>query len=336
MKVLSLFSGIGAFEKALTNLKIKYELVNYCEIDKYASRAYSLIHNISEDKNLGDITKIDINLLDKDIDLITHGSPCQSFSEAGLEEGGDKDSKTKSSLMWETVNIVNKVRPKIVIWENVRNVLSKNHKHNFDKYLDEMEALGYNNYYELLNACEHGIPQFRIRIFVISILKEFDNGFEFPKPQEKSTNLQEYLEDDVEQIFHYFSEDTETQLKIHRSILPSVAKNFFKERNKILATDRDMLKIRSEKSFTQHNIGINISYCLVTNSFPAVMINKINNIIRRPSGLEYWRLMGFDDDDYYKVAKDVSKTQMYKMAGNSIVVPVIEAIYKNLFKCKVE
>lgn len=76
MKLLSLFSGIGAFEKALDNLGIKYELVNYCEIDKYASLSYSLIHNVSESKNLGDITKVDTSKFPKEIDLITFGFPC--------------------------------------------------------------------------------------------------------------------------------------------------------------------------------------------------------------------------------------------------------------------
>ena len=75
-KVLSLFSGIGAFEKALKNLGIEFDLVNYCEIDKYASKSYSLIHNVSEEKNLVDVTKVNTDLLPKDLDLITYGFPC--------------------------------------------------------------------------------------------------------------------------------------------------------------------------------------------------------------------------------------------------------------------
>lgn len=89
LKVLSLFSGIGAFEKALERLNIDFELVNYCEIDKYASKAYSLIHNCSESLNLGDITKVDIDeLAKKEIDIVFHGSPCQDFSIAGRQAGG--------------------------------------------------------------------------------------------------------------------------------------------------------------------------------------------------------------------------------------------------------
>ena len=89
MKLLSLFTGIGAFEKALKNIGINYELVGFSEIDKYAIKSYCTIHNEDENKNLGDITKIDINKLPTDIDIITHGSPCQDFSIAGKQAGGD-------------------------------------------------------------------------------------------------------------------------------------------------------------------------------------------------------------------------------------------------------
>lgn len=83
MKLLSLFSGIGAFEKALDNLKVPYELVAYCEIDKYASASYAAIHGVSESLNLGDITKIDEKTLPKNLDLVTYGFPCRIFHRVG-------------------------------------------------------------------------------------------------------------------------------------------------------------------------------------------------------------------------------------------------------------
>ena len=142
MKVLSLFSGIGAPEQALKNIGKEFELVGFSEIDKYAIKSYCAVHSVDENLNLGDITKIDIQNLPNDIDLITHGSPCQDFSVAGLNKGGDEGSKTRSSLMWNTVAIARYCKPKYVIWENVKNVLSKKHKHNYDKYLATMESLG--------------------------------------------------------------------------------------------------------------------------------------------------------------------------------------------------
>lgn len=206
MKVLSLFSGIGAFEKALKKIGIDYELVNYCEIDEHASKAYAAIHGVSEDLNLWDVTTVDTSKLPNNIDLLTHGSPCQSFSIAGKQAGGDKGSGTTSSLMWETVRIVGDLKPKLVIWENVKNVLSKKHIHNFDSYIKSLNNLGYNSYYKVLNAKHYGIPQNRERIFVVSIRKDIDHGkFKFPEPFELKLRLKDMLDDNVDEKY-YLSE----------------------------------------------------------------------------------------------------------------------------------
>lgn len=218
MKILSLFSGIGAFEKALERLNINYELVNYCEIDKYASKSYAAIHNVSEDKNLGDITKVDTSKLPKDIDLISHGSPCQDFSLAGLQAGGEKGSGTRSSLLYETVRIVADTKPKVVLWENVKNVLSKKHKHVFDNYIYEMDLLGYSSYYQVLNAKDFGVPQNRERVFIVSIRKDLDTGtFEFPKPFELKLRLKDMLEPEVDE--KYFLSDA--MIKYIQSRMPT-------------------------------------------------------------------------------------------------------------------
>lgn len=203
MKILSLFSGIGAFEKALKNIGIEYELIGFSEIDKYAIKSYCAIHNESEEKNLGDITKIDISKLPKDIDMITHGSSCQDFSIAGKQAGGDLGTGTRSSLMWNTINIVTYCKPKYVIWENVKNLLSKKHKHNFDSYLSIMESLGYNNYYQVLNAKDYGVPQNRERVYTISIRKDIDKeNFKFPEKEELKLRLKDMLEDEVDNKYY--------------------------------------------------------------------------------------------------------------------------------------
>lgn len=164
LRVLELFAGIGAASKALENLGIDHEIVDAVEIDKYAVKSFNAVHGTNFEPQ--DITK-----WDKDIecDLIIHGSPCQDFSVAGKQAGGDKDSGTRSSLMYETIRIVAKTKPKYVIWENVKNLLSKKHRHNFDAYLETMENLGYTNYYKVLNAADYGVPQHRERVFTVSI-----------------------------------------------------------------------------------------------------------------------------------------------------------------------
>lgn len=211
MKVLSLFSGIGAFEKALTNLGINFETVAFSEIDKFAIKSYCAIHGIDEGLNLGDITKIDLDDLPS-CDLITHGSPCQDFSVAGKGQGGDVGTETRSSLMWNSVEIIRRCKPRYVVWENVKNVLSKNHRHNFDKYIETLEEIRYKNYYKVLNAKDYGIPQNRERIFVISIRDDIEKEFEFPLPFDNGIRLKDLLEDVVDEKFYISNEKAEKLL----------------------------------------------------------------------------------------------------------------------------
>ena len=135
-----------------------------------------------------------------------HGSPCQDFSLAGKQAGGDEGSGTRSSLMYETIRIVEKLKPKYVIWENVKNVISKRHIHNFNEYINKMDELGYTNYYQVLNAKDYGIPQNRERVFTISIRKDIDKGYSFPEPQELKLKLKDMLEDEVDEKY-YLSEE---------------------------------------------------------------------------------------------------------------------------------
>ena len=207
LKVLELFAGIGACSKALTNLGIEHEIVDAVEIDKYAVKSFNAIHGTNFEPQ--DITK-----WDKDIecDLIMHGSPCQDFSVAGRGAGGDKDSGTRSSLMYETLRIVEKLKPKYVIWENVKNLLSKKHRHNFDAYLDAMTDLGYANNYKVLNAKDYGIPQNRERVFTVSIRKDIYKGFFFPAPIPLEKKLKDVLEDDVDEKY-YLSDEQVAKIK---------------------------------------------------------------------------------------------------------------------------
>ena len=117
----------------------------------------------------------------------------------GKQEGGDVGSGNRSSLMYETIRIVNKLKAKYILWENVANVLKNPHKVNFDKYLESMEKMGYNNYYKKLNAKNYGIPQQRDRIFVLSIRKDIDNmQFTFPIEQKLKKSFKNFLEKDYD------------------------------------------------------------------------------------------------------------------------------------------
>ena len=208
LKVLELFSGIGACSKALTNLGIEHEIVDSVEINKYAVQSFNAVHGTNFEPQ--DITK-----WDKDIeaDLIMHGSPCQDFSVAGKNAGGDKGSGTRSSLMYETLRIVEKVKPKYVIWENVKNLLSKKHHHNFDAYLEAMERLGYHSQYQVLNAKDYGVPQNRERVFTVSTRNDLDVDFKFPEPRELTIRLKDVLEPQVDEKY-YLSDEQVSKIKL--------------------------------------------------------------------------------------------------------------------------
>lgn len=204
IKYLSLFSGIGAFEKALQNLDIPYDLVGYCEIDKYAAKAYSLIHKVPESMNLGDITKIDETKLPNDIDLITYGFPCQDISLAGNQKGliDEEGNKTRSGLFFDALRIIQHTQPQICIAENVKNLTSKKFSQQFEIVLNSLEEAGYNNYWKVLNSRDYEIPQHRERVFIVSIRKDIDHGlFEFPEPVELKKCLLDMLEPTVDESF---------------------------------------------------------------------------------------------------------------------------------------
>lgn len=214
LRVLELFAGIGACSKAMERLGIEHEIVDAVEIDKYAIKSFNAIHGTNFEPQ--DITKWDKDI---EVDFIIHGSPCQDFSVAGLGKGGDKGSGTRSSLMYETLRIVEKLKPKYVIWENVKNLLSKKHRHNFDAYLEAMEGLGYVNYYQVLNAKDYGVPQNRERVFTMSIrecvhsatflpsgITVYPEKFEFPPKQELTVKLKDILEDEVDEKYYLSDE----------------------------------------------------------------------------------------------------------------------------------
>lgn len=208
LRVLSLFSGIGAFEKALKNIGKDFELVNYCEIDKYASKAYSMIHNVSEDLNLHDVTKIDTSKL-HDIDLITYGFPCQDISIAGRQRGftDNKGNRTRSGLFFEALRIIEDTKPKYAIAENVKALTSKKFKNEFETVLNSLNNAGYTNYYAVLNAKDYGIPQNRERIFIVSIRNDLNCGlFQFPIKRKLNVRLKDYLEKEVDDKYYIDNE----------------------------------------------------------------------------------------------------------------------------------
>lgn len=323
LTVLSLFSGIGAFEKALSNLKIPYKTVAYCEVDKYASKAYSIIHKIGEDKNLGDITKIPPHWTN--VDLITYGFPCQDISIAGSQSGLNKmGKKTNSGLVWDALRIINESQPKYAVCENVKNLVGNKFKNEFNAILAELSNSGYNNYWKILNAKNFGIPQNRERVFIVSIRKELDNGiFQFPDNLELKIKMEALLEDCFDKKYILEKEVEYSPLESYQ--VRQIA---------------NVLPTRTRDNPNQGRVYDPKGLCptLTTTGgggrqpmIPVLCGNKY--FVRKLLPIEYFRFMGFEDNDCKTLIKNkFSDTQLYKMAGNSIVVNVIQAILKQLLK----
>lgn len=320
---------------ALKNIGIEYELIGFSEVDEYAIKSYCHVHNINENLNLGDITKIEIDKLPTNIDLITHGSPCQSFSSAGLQHGGDRGSGTRSSLMWNTVEIISYCKPKYVIWENVKNVLSKKHKHNFEEYLSKLETLGYTNYYNILNAKDYGVAQNRERIFVVSILENTTNKKYniFNNSINKTVNIKDILDNNGP--FEYLKEEEYTILEDKLCKTQSSGLIFKGYRNKNIrkvGVKPDTYHLsRTHKQPNRIYSASGTHPTLSSQEISGRYYIHMDNSVRKLTLKECFKLMGMSSDlsdDLFKIG--ITKSQQYKIIGNSIVVPILEEIFKNL------
>ncbi len=207
LTVNELFAGIGAFRKALIRLGIPHEVVGISEIDKYAIESYNAIYG--ETRNYGDISKVE--KLDY-ADLWTYGFPCQDISLAGQLKGIVK-GETRSGLLYEVQRLLAQAQaddelPKYLIMENVKNLVGKKFRADFDSWLEWLDQLGYNNYWKVLNAVDYGIPQNRERVFCISIRKDIDTGYTFPSPIESDEVLMDKLEpvEDIDEKYFLSSE----------------------------------------------------------------------------------------------------------------------------------
>ena len=312
LKLLELFGGIGSPRKALVNLGVDHKSIDYVEIDDKAVKTYNAIFNSDYEAKSVEGYSLEV---DEPLDVLVHGSPCQDFSIAGKQLGGNIEDGTRSSLLFETIEVVKSLggnKPKVVIWENVKNVLSKKMKPAFDKYLQEMEQLGYSNAYEVLNAKDFGIPQARERIFVVSVLG--DNQFNFDnleKKKMKDINL--FLENEVNDRY------TITQ--------PSMLAKINATGTRTLKPVKDYAWTITTKQMRCPNSGI---------------VSIGDGQYRLLTERECWRLMGFSNEDFDNAEKAHPRRQnylngtLYHQSGNSIVVDVLEAIFKELLKFGLE
>ena len=462
LTVNELFSGIGSQSAALERLGIDFKVVGIAEIDKYAIKSYEAIHGAT--RNYGDISIID--KLDY-ADFWTYSFPCQDISVAGKQQGINEN--TRSGLLYQVERLLEVARdrgelPKYLMLENVKNLVGKQFKPQFDEWLQKLDQLGYNTYWQVLNAKNYGIPQNRERVFAISIQKDIDMGYEFPVGFDNGKRLKNILENEVDESFYISSEKVNKLIFNEKSERESAVKqvgnivhtgNFENpQRGRIYSKDgcspalnccgggglepKVLIPQSTQKGYIECNIpgvcdltypnsktrrgrvqdggetcptlmggtqdicaielpciaasrGRNIDnpsdrtpgntveqrmefnkngtsntittvqkdnyvvepmiidpqgrlnkQCTPRNFCPTLRAQTHGNLpqvtypntdfrIRKLTPLECWRLMGFTDDQFCKAAEVNSNSQLYKQAGNSIVVDVLYYLFKNLF-----
>lgn len=224
LKVIELFAGIGSQTQALKNIGVEHEVVAISEIDKYALQSYKALHG--EVNNLGDIRQI-TEL--PEADLWTYSFPCQDISVAG-KQSGIKEG-TRSGLLFEVERLLAKARdsgtlPKYLLLENVKNLVGRQFRADYDKWLAFLSSLGYTTYWQILNAKHYGIPQNRERVFGLSILGEHE-PYIFPEKQELKLKLRDMIDAEVDERY-YLSE---------QALQSIMASSFTQHRDRLKNTD---------------------------------------------------------------------------------------------------
>jgi DNA (cytosine-5)-methyltransferase 1 len=367
VRVGTLFSGIGAIEHALHRLKLKTEIVFAGDIDPFVKKAYFANYDITEDAWHDDITDFSAKKYKYKVDLLVGGSPCQSFSMAG-KRGGMED--TRGTLFYDFARVIKECRPKVFIFENVRGLLNHDKGNTWKVIQRVFDELGYSINTKILNSCDYGIPQSRNRVFVVGFRKKnTDFLFPKPIKLKKNLQdfLEDHTESKYflgekgvkfvtkikNQNKHYTQingdialcqkanqqtnwhgdfifEEAEKKLKYDEFIfdvnevdnkyyLSETVKDYVlssgtKNYKAIPGTDPEVARTLLQSMHKMHRSGID-NY-----------VTHHKGRIRRLTPRECLRLMGFRDS--FKI--DVSDTQTYRQAGNSIVVDVLIALLKQM------
>ncbi len=318
LKVVSLFSGIGAYERALSNIGIEFELINYCEILGYKSRAYSILHNEPESKNLVDITSIDVENM-SDFDLLVYSPPCQSYSKAG-KLGGITD--IRGTLFYDALKVIKGKKPKYCVMENVGNLPNK-FVSEFGDMCKALEQEGYRNYWDVINAKDF-IPQNRERVYMVSIREDIENDFDFPKGSD-SRNWWELIDlNDMrkltgrqERMIEYAKGNSVEDIKLEGTVQFD---------SSVITLRQSGLRFQNNREYPT----ITAHYGKGGGNF--TMIARDKKILGGITPKNCFKLMGFEFEDSELLTKNgFSVSNQYVMAGDSVCVPVLEGIFRNLF-----
>jgi len=314
LKIISLFSGYGTQELALKYSGIKYRNVANCDILKSANEAYDSLHT-TEQGNLGDVSKVDEKNFPH-CDFLTYSFPCQDISISGVQRGIEKG--TRSGLLYEVERIVEHNKPKYLLMENVKNLVSKNHIKKFNDYIEKLNSLGYGSAWMVLNGADFGCPQNRERVFMFSVLGE------------SSLNVSNKMMG--------VHNHKKTRVPMKPFIDPTVNNSLFitppyEINTPKLSSVCRMIARRTDVKYDQARRIYSIdgcSPCLTTSGSPQIMLD--DNKIRTLTAREGYRFMGVKDADIDNLlTTSLTTKQHVALAGNSICVPVMQAIFEQFF-----
>lgn len=331
IRLFTAFSGYDSQCLAMERTGMSYDLVGWSEIDESAIKAHNALFPEYAGQNYGDICRIDWETV-PDFDWLTYSSPCQDFSRAGLMKGGEEGSGTRSSLLWQIRRAVEAKRPKVMILENVSDLVSRKFIGAFNEWLELLRSYGYRNYWKVINAVNHGIPQNRRRVYLISILG-VGKEYEFPKPKVGMLSLRSLMEDNVPEK-HYRD----------LSRIPCVLTcndNLLRVRQATKVGYADVIQggvfdVAFPKSKTRRGrvqgIAGDICPTLTASSSDSILLFDSGKA-RSLTSKEKLRLMGLSDSEVGILERaGLTDRELGKLAGNSIVVDVLVDIYEQIFK----
>ena len=332
IKVGSDFSGVGAFDQALSRLGIKHETIFACDMDKYARETYI--------ENYGEPSYYPTDVYERKIpndplDLYMTSPPCQAFSQAGSRLG--KEDK-RGILFFNSHEFIQKNKPRFFIFENVRGLLSHDNGKTFQEWLNflggksinglpvlfaDEHAVPYHIYYKVINAKNLNVPQNRERVFIVGIKEDKDNVFQFPKDEPLTKKLKDVLEKEVDKKY-FLDEKKVNEMLLNTNNSQSIKIKSANSKGYEEATEGDSINFTRLHSETRRGrVGKQIAQSLECISNQATLKQ---DTIRRLTPRECFRLMDFPETFTWSC----SDSQAYKQAGNSIVVKCLEKIIEKL------
>jgi DNA (cytosine-5)-methyltransferase 1 len=309
-KVFEAFAGYGGAAFALKRARIPHQIVGFSEIHPFSIELYNANH--PGHKNFGDITEIDPAGL-PDFDFFTGGFPCQAFSSAGLGRG---ELDTRGTLFHHILRLCAVKRPRHILLENVKGLLSTRHRQTLNKILNELENLGYEVTYELLNSRDYGVPQNRERVWIFATMDRLPHGWSLvPAGKSQSPHISDFLDSDVDSKYY------KSPLQVRRL-------------EEVTGVD---LAVKGPLCFDVYNRKVRYDGGCITITEPHHNSMRIvdtdehgNGTIRKLTEREHFRLMGFRDGEIDFAGQ--SYQQLCRAAGNGWDVNLVSKILSKIKK----